>query len=400
MRVAIVSRIFPPEPAAASFRLSALADALKDAGHDVTVLTVKPPKWLEATVKSGRPKYDVRRFPVVRDKSGYVRGYVPYLSFDVPLFFRLLLGRQYDLIVSEPPPTTGFFVRLATMLRRMPYAYYAADIWSEASTQTTAPGWMVNAVRWIERFAMKGARVALSVSDDVTTRIAAMGVTRATTVGNGGDIEIFRSALAQAHGRDHRVAVPTFVYAGTASEWHGAEVFVDAMPELLAAVPTARLRFIGGGSERDALKQRADDLGVRTSVTFEDAMAPALLAPILHGATAAVASVRPGSSYEFAFPTKLYSAIACGAPIIYSGRGPTSDFVETLIDGLPIGACVDADRHHLAQTMIRYSAETNSDARRDAVSKWAEQNVSLRAVSKRAVRRLEEALRVDGKDQI
>ena len=364
------------------------------------MLTVKPPRRLDIEEKATRAPYEVRRFPVIRDSSGYVRGYVPYLSFDVPLFFRLLLGRRYDLIVAEPPPTTGFFVRLAAALRRMPYAYYAADIWSEASAQTSAPGWVVRAVGGIERFALRGARLALSVSDAVTARLTAMGVTRVATVGNGGDVETFRAALASLSDEEHRVAVPTYVYAGTASEWHGAEVFIDAMPELLALAPTSRLRFIGGGSEREALRKRAEELGVSGSISFEAALSPVHLARILRGATAAVASVRPGSSYEFAFPTKLYSAVACGAPIIYSGSGPTRTFVSTLVEGVPIGVSVNADPHQIAQAMFHYSTAIDSDERRDAVSRWAEHHVSLRAVSKRAVTCLENALRANGKDHL
>ncbi len=153
MRVIIASRIFDPEPSAATFRLRALAEAFTAAGHEVTVLTVRPPKRLAEDAKDSARSYDVRRAPVLRDRADYVRGYLPYISFDVPLFFRLLFGRNADLIVVEPPPTTGFFVRLAAALRRTPYAYYAADIWSDASKQTGAPRWVVRVVRNIELFA-------------------------------------------------------------------------------------------------------------------------------------------------------------------------------------------------------------------------------------------------------
>ncbi|MGO2041248.1 MAG: glycosyltransferase WbuB, partial [Cellulosimicrobium funkei] len=44
MRVALASRIYDPEPAAAAFRLRALAEALAEEGHDVQVLTVAAPR--------------------------------------------------------------------------------------------------------------------------------------------------------------------------------------------------------------------------------------------------------------------------------------------------------------------------------------------------------------------
>jgi len=405
VRIAIASRIFRPEPSAASFRLGALAGAFADARHETTVLTVRPPKHLAADGGGGpRPAYRVRRFPVLRDESGYVRGYVQYMSFDIPLFFRILLGPKRDAVVVEPPPTTGFFVRLAAALRRTPYAYYAADIWSDAASQTGAPAWMVRIVRRLELFALHGASVVLSVSDGVTGRLAELGVSDSVvTVGNGVDAESFLSGLsgldsgvgddpgsgAAGSGAAGSGQATEFVYAGTASEWHGAEVFVRALPAVLAEAPGAVVRFIGGGSERGMIEGLADELGVRSAVRFEPAISAPELAPVLRGATAALASVRPGSGYDFAFPTKLYSAAVCGAPLVYAGIGPAEDFVRTEVDGRPIGIGVPLDPDAVAAAMIsaaRDADDLGSAARRDAVSAWARGAVGLDAVAARAVR--------------
>ncbi len=390
MRVAIASRIFEPEPSAASFRLGALAEALSGAGHEVTVLTVRPPERLAGHVADGRRTYRVRRFPVLRDRTGYVRGYVQYMSFDVPLFFRLLFGPARELIVSEPPPTTGFFVRLAAALRRTPYAYYAADIWSDASSQTGAPGWMVRLVRGLERFALRGADVVFSVSDGVTGRLAELGVTgNVVTIGNGIDTTVFEGVEDRPSAAT--AATHEFVYAGTASEWHGAGVFVEALPAVLAARPEARLRFIGGGSEREELEARALELGVSGAVTFEPVLPPESLGPVLRDAVAAVASVRPGAGYDFAFPTKLYSAAACGAPLLYAGIGPAVGFVRTEVEGRPLGIAVAPDAAEVARAMLELLSDESEQggedraARRRAVAAWAADHVSLRAVAGRAI---------------
>lgn len=42
MRVTLASRIFEPEPSAASFRLGMLTTELAEHGHQVKVLTVRP----------------------------------------------------------------------------------------------------------------------------------------------------------------------------------------------------------------------------------------------------------------------------------------------------------------------------------------------------------------------
>ena len=122
-RVVIVSRIFAPEASAAALVLGSWATAFRDAGADVTVVTVKPPHGLKITDPDG---VRVRRAPVIRDRQHYVRGYLSYLSFDLPLLFRLLVARRPDLYVVEPPPTTIAVVRIVAWIRRTPYVVRAA----------------------------------------------------------------------------------------------------------------------------------------------------------------------------------------------------------------------------------------------------------------------------------
>jgi len=304
VRVAIASRIFEPEPSAASFRLGALANAFAEAGHEVTVLTVLPAAGrTEAEAEDRRRTFHVKRFPVLRDRTGYVRGYLQYLSFDVPLFFRVLFGAKLDLLISEPPPTTGFFVRLAAGLRGIPYVYYAADIWSDASESTGAPDLVVNAVRGMERFALHGARCVLAVNDGVARRIGEIAPrARVRVVGNGVDTSVFTVDGAES-GIDGRCAI----YSGTASEWQGAVIFIDAFEHLLAEHADARLVFLGQGSDWDALRRRAAQLP-DGAVSFVPTVPPEEAAAWIRGATVSLASIRPDAGYDFAFPTKVFAS--------------------------------------------------------------------------------------------
>lgn len=394
MKVAIASRIFMPEPSAASFRLEALARALHDAGHEVEVLTVKSPPGMDAPTAPFR----IRRAPVIRDANDYVRGYIPYLSFDIPLFFRLL-KRRYDVIVVEPPPTSGFVVRLASALKRTPYVYYAADIWSDAATQTGAPKLVTNIVRAIERFAWNGANAILSVSTGVQSRLHGLGVKApVVTIGNGVAADdlahgLYTSSAGEDSPEPHHAE---FIYAGTASEWHGADVFVEALARIVPDVPDARIRFIGGGSHRELIREKATECGVSDHISLEPLLPPSQLAPVLYTSTAALASVVPGVGYDFAFPTKLYSAAVCGAPLIYAGIGPGEEFVQTRVgsrsEALRLGAAVNYDADDIARAFRNAIAHPRDTARRDAVSRWARDNVSLTGVARRAVDAIADAV--------
>jgi len=381
-KILITSRIFAPEPSAASFRLRALAKGLSDAGHDVEVLTVKDSGG--HTEESF--EYPVRRWPVKRDSAGYVRGYVSYMSFDLPLFFRVLFRTKPTVVITEPPPTTGAVVRLACWIRRVPYLYYAADVWADAAAQTGASAVVLRVLRALEVWAWSGAAGILSVSPGVSERLRELGVARPVhTVGNGIDI----GRLGTGMSLSAPLTEPYFVYAGTASEVHGAGIFLESFRAQLEALGSCRLVFIGGGVDREKLERDVEAAGLTDRVLFLPMMRPEELAPWLAHSVASLASVRPGLGYDFAFPTKLYSSAACGAPMIHSGAGPARDFLSAEVDGVPLGLSVPFNAEAVGSALRRAfqkymeQSPTERAAHRAAVREWARDDVSLEGVTDR-----------------
>jgi glycosyltransferase involved in cell wall biosynthesis len=318
---------------------------------------------------------EIRRAPVLRDSAGYVRGYAHYMSFDIPVFFRLLFSGSVDVVVVEPPPTTGFFVRLACLIRRIPYVYYAADIWADAVAMTNAPRQVVSVVRGLERWAMRGATAVISTSAGVTTRLAELDPRlTVTTVGNGVDTELF-----SAEGPARDLGTPYLLYAGTASEVHGAGIFLEAFRLVGETNPTARLVFVGQGAEREELERVAQTLPP-DSVVFEPRLPPAEVAEWIRGAAATLASVKPGG-YEFAFPTKMYASVSCGTRVIYAGVGPGREFA----DNPGVGWAVGYDVLAIAAAMRAALDAPAASEQHHQVAQWATANVSLSAVAERVV---------------
>ncbi len=360
----LATRIYEPEPAAASFRLAALASALADSGAEVTVTTTTVPGRRGARPD---PRVRVRRWPVLRDRSGYVRGYLQYLSFDVPLALRLLLGRRPDVVVAEPPPTTGFVVRLVCGLRRVRYVYYAADVWSDAAS-SSAPGLVVRLLRGVEGWVWRGAAAVIAVTDGVADRVRDLGARDVVVIRNGIDTGVFtpdgpREDLG-----------PTAVYAGTMSEWQGADVFVRALPEVRERVDGARLVFLGQGSAREAIERLASELGVADAVEFRGVVPPDEAARWLRSARLGLVSVRPDLGYDFAFPTKVLATLATGTPVLYAGPG---DAVE-VIDDAGLGAVVEYDPRTVTDALVTLLQVVPDDAYRARLGAWVGENGSSR----------------------
>lgn len=373
-RAVIVSRLFPPEVSAGAFRLGALAEALRDQG-EVRVLTTSPPP--HAPRAADATGVDVRRWPVLRDRGGNVRGYIQYMSFDAPLLLRMLFSR-FDVVVAESPPTTGIVASSVAAVRRRPVVYYAADVWTDGVISMGAPKPVVTVMRWMERTVLRRASAIISVSDEVTERLLLLGADpgRIATVGNGIDTSVFTPG-ATAPPQQERY----FVYTGTMSEWQRPDVFIRAFANIASRVPDIRLKFFGQGAVEDDLRDLAERI-VPGRVDFGGVVSPSDSAGWIRGAVASLVSIVPGIGYDFARPTKTYAAAAVGTPVLFAGPETGARLVADAALGLAVPFEADA----IAEAMDRLIDDAESgltEHRRDERARWAREHVSLDAVAAR-----------------
>jgi len=377
-RVVVATRIYLPEPAAASFRLGAVVGRLAAEGTRVVVLTTRARGG--AAPPRDEPG-DVRRWPALRDRSGYVRGYLPYLSFDLPLVLRLLCSARPGVVLVEPPPTTGAVVRVVCALRRVPYVYFAPDIWSDAASSAGAGRAVVRVLRAVERWVATGAARVVAVSDDLAARLRALAPTaRVEVVGNGVDTAVFTlSGPVAPDAPDGAYAV----YAGTTSEWQGADVFLRAFAVVRERMPGARLVLVGQGSAWRELQRLAAELVPAGAVRFVDTRPAPEAAAWLRGARVSLVGIRPGLGYDFALPTKIGASLACGTPVLYAGPGPARELLASAPDGVRAGESVDHDVDAVADALERMLEGEPGDRAR--LAEWAGTRVSLDAVAGRVV---------------
>lgn len=370
-RIVVASRLYEPEASAAAFRIVALTRALVGSA-EVTVLTTKAPA--EAGVPADAPGVSVSRAPVLRDRTGAIRGYLQYASFDAPLLFRLLATRA-DVVVAEAPPTTGLVSLWAARVRRARFVYYPGDVWTDGVIAMGASRPVVGLMRWIESRVLASADAVLAVSPEVAERLVALGAPRdrIIDVGNGIDTDVFAPDA-----EPHTTAQPYFVYTGTMSEWQRPEVFVEALAALGEAGSDVELRFFGAGTSEAAVRSAADRL-TPGRVHLGGVVPPGDSARWIRGAVAALVSIVPDVGYDFARPTKTYAAAAVGTPVLYAGARAGAEVVADA--GLGEVAAFDAESIAAAmRRLIEAHADGTSAVLRPARADWARRKVSLRAV--------------------
>ena len=368
--VMIVSRIYLPEAAAASFRLAGVAKALREKGVEVEIVTTTPPPGLQASDQDR-----VRRFPVLRDKEGYVRGYLQYLSFDIPAFFRVLFSPRATVTLVEPPPTTGFFMRIASKLLGVPYVYYLPDLWGAASA-SFAPKIVVKAVKALEAFAVRGAVAVIAVNEEIAETARAMGAKSVHLIPNGIDTDTFTNEvepLSRVEREDNGLGdAPYFIYTGTASEWQGASIFISALAQVIDTIPH-HLVFLGKGSDWDLLREQAAKPELNGRAHVLETLPPCETARWIAGADAGLVSIKAGAGYDHAYPTKVLSTLACGTPVIYAGPGPAREDIEAH----SLGSCANYSAISVARAFQEIINSSSSIVSPVQLRKWVLENKSL-----------------------
>jgi glycosyltransferase involved in cell wall biosynthesis len=234
-------------------------------------------------------------------------------------------------------------------------------------------------LRAVELFALKGAAKIFTISTGVSDRLRQLGVSREIEVsGFGVDTTAFVCGENAGKKRDY------FVYAGTFSEQHGASIFVDAFAEFSLTHPTYTLIFVGNGTERHLLERRAQQRGLE-NIEFMNPVAPHELNVLLNGAVASLASLKPGTGYEYAFTTKIYASLASGCPVIYAGPGPTFAFVSGLADTVPAGSAAEYSVPLVVEMMTHTAANRLSHGGRKQLSEWSRARFSIDSVAQSIV---------------
>jgi colanic acid biosynthesis glycosyl transferase WcaI len=265
-----------------------------------------------------------------------------YFSFTATALAAALLGRKPDrMFVESQPLSLGFVAVAMKWLRGVPYVYNVPDLQVDVARELgfVQNGAALSVMTKLENVFMRHAWNVATVTDRFIDHFESRSVARSkiSFLPNGTDTEFLRPLPPDEvlldrwslHGKK------TFVYIGTHAYYHGLPTLIDAASQLRHREDIAFL-LIGDGPEREPVQALARNLKLNNVVfgssPYEEM---ARCYSIAYASLAVLKDLDVARKMRLA---KVFPALSCGVPVVFSGAGETPELLEQHRAGIRVQA--------------------------------------------------------------
>lgn len=402
MRVLLLTQWFDPEPA---FKGLLFAKALRDAGHEVQVITGFPNypggkvypgyrvRWRQHEVMDGIP---VTRIALYPSHDGSAVGRVlNYLSFATSatlagIFTRFKPDVAY---VYHPPLTVGLAASVICFFRRIPFVYDIQDLWPDTLQATGMIGnrRLLDLVGWVARWVYRRATMIVTQSPGFVLRLIERGVaeSKIRLIYNWCDEPALAKRAAAGSG-DLSPLKGRFnvIFAGNMGKAQALEAVLEAAVLVEQQASAVQFVFVGGGTEVEALRFKARGL---RNVVFLPRMGVAEVGSVLDAADVLLVHLRDSPLFEITLPSKIQAYMFIGKPLLVAVRGDAADLVERAQAGV---CATPEDPASIAAAVTRLAALPVEQRFAMGVSgrRFYDEQLSLQAGTRSMVRAFEDAI--------
>jgi colanic acid biosynthesis glycosyl transferase WcaI len=377
-RVLLHSLVFSPDGVSTAYIMTDLALELKRLGHAVTVLTTTPhynvgaealekqpmeKHWhglLYYSECSGIPVWHVK-LPMKGNRL-WMRA-VDYVRFHaLSLIASLFVIKKQDIVISTSPPLTiGVISWLLGVRWLSPSVYKVAEVYPDlAIKQGVIRGKaMIGLMRWLEKFVYARSAMIVSIADQFSEIIRERGVPerKLLTIPDSVDIDLYRpmprdNAFAREHGLLEEFVVLYGGNIGMVQDWESVLFAAEASSPL-----PVKFVIVGDGARWKWLSDEIARRGLQNVKLL--GYQPKELMPEINAScdVAMIPMTRTGA--QDGFPSKIYSNLASGKPVIVSAD--ESAGMAALVRRVGCGRVVPPeDRQAFAEAVISSYHERES----------------------------------------
>ena len=336
-RILIHTLVFSPDSVSTAYLMTDLAHQLRALGHSVSVLTTTPHYNLDPATLERQPLRrrwwgllhesdcdGIRVWHVTTPMKGSRVGarILDYLRFHaLSLLAGALVTGGYDLVLAPSPPLTiGVVAWLLGRFRGAPSVYNVQEIYPDfAIKQGLLRNRMVISVlRSLERFVYRRSARVVVISEQFRRILRERGVPDAKlrVISNCVDTETYhplprRNDFSSRHGLDESFVVYYGGNIGLSQDWEALLHAADALREM----PVSFL-LTGDGVRRAWLEGEVEQRRLH-NVRFLGYQPLEFMPWVYASSDLGTIPMKAGTSVD-TFPSKIYTMMACGKPVVVS----------------------------------------------------------------------------------
>ena len=371
LHIALVSAYFAPEITPITHLYTDLAEDFCRYGAKVTIVTNMPNRglsedqrvaYLNRTDETAPEGYRILRVGTrTREGKNFALRALHFLVNTRALYRAAKQIKADVYLLGSMPPFLGLVG--AGLNRRARTVYILQDIFPDsmvAMGKFTEWHPVVRASRRMEQRIYRKNSAFVTLSEDMKRTLTARGIEehKIAVIPNWADTESIQPISREKNPLFDELNLPRngfyAVYAGTLGILQEPDVIVDAA-KLLLNESDIRILIFGGGALYEHVKNRIDREGITNLLLF--GLYPAeRVAEVYSLGNAALVPLKKGAT-RFAMPSKTWSALAAGRPVIVCAE-PGSEWARS-IEHESYGVCVNpGEPQELADAIVQLHAST------------------------------------------
>ena len=343
MNITIIAPHFAPDTAPTGEVITQIVNELQQLGHQIHVVTSLPwyrnhsvePGWTKRLIAREKTTWGkiTRIHPFAsKNRTNLWSRSIAYGAFSCIAALTATFTRRTQIILAMSPPLTlGLAGWIAAKRHNAPLILNIQDIHPDAAiaTGTISDTRVIQALKRIERLSYEKADAVTVLSDDLRTKLISRidAESKLRVIPNFVDTErIYPGDRNNSYRHELGLTDETIVmYAGNVGFSQPLELVLEAAREL---ADRDDIIFVinGNGSRRAYFEREAEEL---PNVTFMDYQPRQRLNEVLAAGDIHLVPLRKGLS-SISVPSKLYSILAAGRPVLVSvDPGTEIDLVVT-----------------------------------------------------------------------
>ncbi len=331
MNVLILHQFYNTPSSGGALRSYYLANALKEKGIEVVVITTHSQSSVKKTIEDG---IEIHYLPVTyNNRFGFFKRIYSFWLFVWNIVKYSGQFRHADVVYAiSTPLTTGLAALWIKFRYRIPYFFEVGDLWPEAPIQM---GFIKNpflklVLYKLEKRIYWGATAVIALSPPIRDAVqkTAQGK-RVYLVPNMADTEVFNPEVKSEQLEEKYGVKGKFVvsYIGTLGLANGLEYVIDCAS--LAQQKQQPIHFLicGDGKMMDDLKREIRNKKL-TNISMPGFRDRSGVQEILSITDAVLVSYKPLPVLETGSPNKFFDGLAAGKLIILNVGGWLADLVD------------------------------------------------------------------------